>query len=175
MTQFALIRSLADLARACEDLSGFFAARRQQNPRLSPEALLGLWLEPKLAAETPLVLNIPDSAGALQPVRIPESIGVSAIWTLCWLDVPDEPDGKLCRLRLLEALLELSDVRQDEALQGRFIPVFSDAVPESDVQAEYCRLGRRYPDILLKPLFQERHTGRLLVPGKYDAWPGAGR
>lgn len=174
MAQFALIRSFADLARACDDLSGFFAARRQQNPPLLPEVLLGMWLEPQLAALPPSVLNVPDNSGARRPVRILESVGLSEIWALCWLDIPS--NRELCRLALLEALLDASDSSQnEEAQQWHFIPVFPDDIPESDVQAEYHRLSRRHSEVLLAPIYQERHSGRIIVPEKHKTGRGAGR
>lgn len=173
MTHVVLIRGIADLPRACDELSAFFAARLRQDPPLLPEALSGMWVEPRLAAEIPHRLNVPGHGGC---VRILESVGLPDIWALCRLGgFGEAAGGGLCRLDLVQALLDTGPPGGNDAPKGCFIPVFSARTAEPDVQAECLRLKRRHPALVLEPFYQEAGTGRLFTPARRDAQPGESR
>ena len=53
MSMLILVRSLEDLARSCIELNDFFSFRRKQYPEKVSEALLGIWIDPRMAAEPP--------------------------------------------------------------------------------------------------------------------------
>ncbi len=160
----ALVRSLPDLERACEELSDFLSLRCQRNPTAIPDTLLGIWVDTHLAANTPCTLRLREWPTARRTARIGETTGVSGIWMLCWLEVPTRARAP-SRGELLGALLEAS-MYDREARQPWFVPVFPLYTPARDVNAEMQRLNTRYPN-LLPPLYQDPSTGRLEMRAAY--------
>lgn len=172
MSVIAFVRSAAYLPRTCNDLSDLFAIRRQQFPRATPENLLGFWLEPHMAVEIPQMLTPPEPAIAGPSIRILESTGPSAIWTLCWLKALDGSDhGGISRHDILNALLAAS-ADKDGMSSGCFVPVFADDTPASQVQAEIRNLNQLHPHHVKAPLYQDPATGRLSSPRFYVTFPG---
>ena len=158
-----LVRGSEDLARACSELSDFFAIRQRQRDHAPvPETLLGIWVGPGMAAEVPSVLTSRTRSAAGWPVQIRETVGLSGIWTICWLETPrGEGRDDLSRFALLGSLIESADQGEDGVSPGRFAPVFRGVTAPSEVQAEMRSLQEPYSHHLLTPLFQNPVTGRL--------------
>lgn len=167
MSMFVLVRSLEDLARSCIELNDFFSFRRKHYPETVLETLLGIWVDPRMAAEPPGALV--HSQAAYRPVRIRETFGLQAIWTLCWLETPAGEDrGEVSRRELLAALIESAGLCQDGMPSGRFIPVFPSEASPSAVQIEMRSLLTPHPLYLMSPWFQDSATGLLIRPDVYD-------
>jgi hypothetical protein len=157
MKTFALVRDPAFLTRATSDLSDFFAYQWQEQ-RMAPDHLLGLWVEPHLFDDLPPSL-LPNSPGLRsRSSRIVESLGVSGIWTLCWIENP-----AVMRSTLLDALIDASLRAGAPAGSGRFVPVFRSNAWESEVRADLEVLGGKTA-LVLPPLSQNPASGRLAGP-----------
>jgi hypothetical protein len=164
MNAFAVVRGAADLVPACNDLSEFLSLRLQQYPTSAPEPLLGLWIDPRLVEDIPPVMTLPNGLSSDQ-IRIRESTGPSAIWTLCWFDSMGEANNsRISRHALLGALLAASKCGRGPAPSGAFIPVFRTDAETSGVRAEMHRLRSRHPHHVMGPLFQDPLNGRLSPP-----------
>lgn len=152
MKTFALVRDADNLARACTELSALLAWRLRRHRALPSALILGIWIEPRMVAEVPARLTARDRPKAGQPGRIQSSVGLSGIWTLCWLD-NDQTD----RQSLLRGLAEATP---DGIPSGGFVPVFAADAEESQVQSELGALRDCYPKVL-SPLYQDRMTGQI--------------
>lgn len=141
MSMLMLVRSLEDLACSCIELNDFFSFRRKYYPETVLETLLGIWIDPRTAAEPPGALL--HNQAAYRPVRIRETVGLQAIWTLCWLETPAGEDRGEVSRRDLEA-------------------------PSSEAQIEMRSLLARYSQHLMSPWFQDSATGLLIHPDVYD-------
>lgn len=171
MSMLMLVRSLEDLACSCIELNDFFSFRRKYYPETVLETLLGIWIDPRTAAEPPGALL--HNQAAYRPVRIRETVGLQAIWTLCWLETPAGEDrGEVSRRDLLGALIESASLWQDGMPSGRFIPVFPSEAPSSEAQIEMRSLLARYSQHLMSPWFQDSATGLLIHPDVYDTAQG---
>lgn len=157
MKTFALVRDPAFLTRATSDLSDFFAYQWQEQ-RVAPDQLLGLWIEPHLFGALPPHLAPGGSGLRSRSSRIVESLGVTGIWTLCWIENP-----VVLRTSLLEALVEASRRTGAPPGSGRFVPVFRSNAWESEVRADLEVLGDKGA-LVLPPLSQNPATGRLAGP-----------
>lgn len=73
MSTLALVRSAQDLVCARSELSDFFSLRRQRDPVLSPETLLGIWLDPDMAAENLKAEEEAHTRSILDEVRSPHA------------------------------------------------------------------------------------------------------
>jgi hypothetical protein len=163
MSMLVLVRSVEDLARSCIELNGFFSFRRRQYPLTVLETLLGIWIDPRMAAEPPGALV--HNQAAYHPVRIRETFGLQAIWALGWFETPaGEYRGELPRLDLLGALIASASQWQDGMPSGRFIPVFPSKTASSEVQIEMRSLLSEHPHDLMSPWFQDAATGLLIRP-----------
>lgn len=162
MSMFAVIHRPADLARACEDISAFLTFHHKKRAASRAEPLIGVWLDPGMPAEIVAELNEDAAKSAAGLGNIRESVSLGGVWTLCWLD-----SERVGRLPLLEALLERSTADSDNAAPRRFIPVFLDDLPVSEVQSEMQELRRHRPSCVMPSLWQEGETGRISLPSDY--------
>jgi len=168
MSMLMLVRSLEDLARSCIALNDLFSFRHKHYPEAVLETLLGIWIDPRMAAESPGALV--HNQAAYRPVRIRETVGLQSIWTLCWLETPAGEDrDEVSRRDLLAALIEPADLCQEGLPPGRFIPVFASEAPSSEVQIEMRSLLASHPHHLMSPWFQDAATGLLIRPDVYEA------
>lgn len=163
MSLFTLVQSLADLPRACDELSDFLALRRKRGTPPLREALLGIWVEAHWVANLPCVLEWRESLAVHQTARVRETAGVSGIWMLCWLDVPAGA-RPLSRGALVESLLAAFERYRGDAPPPCFVPVFDAGALAGETQAEMRRLTAGYRELLLAPLYQNPITGRLETP-----------
>lgn len=160
MSSLLLVRAMDDLPRACREAGEIFAfhyRRRERNA--SGPAVLGIWIEARLAREVPAALSCRGWAAGRRTFPIRESAGVPGIWTICWLDAPGDANLAAVRGLIVSALTEGSG--QDGA-PGRFAPVFAANAAAEAVRAELRRLRERFPGRLVSPVLQDPATGRLL-------------
>lgn len=167
MSMLMLARSLDDLTRSGIELNDFFSFRRKHYPARALETLLGIWIDPRMAAEPPGTLV--HNQTAYRPVRIKETVGLQSIWTLCWLETPAGEDrSEVSRRDLLAALIESAGLCQEGLPPGRFIPVFPSEAPSPAVQIEMRSLLAQHPHHLMRPWLQDSATGLLIRPDVYD-------
>jgi len=106
MNMLVLVRSRQDLARTRSDLSDFFALRWQLSAGQPHETLLGIWVAPMILSNPPSVLTGHNGSGSALTVPITETVALSGLWTICWID--DSPlkhgDSPATRLDLLSLL-----------------------------------------------------------------------
>lgn len=159
MSVLLLVRAMDDLPRACREageLLAFHCRRRACNA--SGPVVLGIWIDARPAREVPAALSCRDRTGARRTFSVRESAGVPGVWTILWLDVPDDTGSDEARHYIVQALIESS--RPDGA-SGRFAPVFAADTAAEAVQAGMQRLRERFPGRLATPLFQDPAAGWL--------------
>jgi hypothetical protein len=167
MDSLAIVRSKEDLQRTCEDLANFFSLRPLQTAagRYSPESLLGIWIDPRIANTLPEVLVLSSDGAGDRRLQIQESVSLSSIWTLCWLaGAGEEGRHRLSRPELLEALTEAAQQSQRGAPE--FIPVFPRDRNATEVEAELQLLQRRHSVNVRPPLYLDGATGRFIPPAQ---------
>ncbi|WP_163575282.1 hypothetical protein [Halomonas faecis] len=160
MSSFAEVHRPEDLVRACEDIAAFLAFHCKKQPASRCGVFAGIWLGPSIEGDLGVEAStLPSWFGTSR-----DSVGVSGIWSLYWLK-----SDRVCRLALVDLLLEMRAPSAEGTVLGRFIPVFRDDLPASEVQSEVDRLWRYHPLCVLPPLWQESRTGRILLPHDYVA------
>ncbi len=159
---FALVRSPADLERACQELGGFLSAVRQRTaPAATPACLLGLWVDARGTVELPAALELGGSADAPRHARIAEATGMSAIWMMYALETSPRAPSRA------EVLGGLIRARADDGggpVPGHFIPVFARDTRAGAVKTEMEELECRHPGRLLAPCYHDPRTGVLDWP-----------
>ncbi len=163
MSAFAVLRDTADLRLACDDLSALLALRLQLAPDAPAAALLGLWVDPEMAAALPLSLTLPDSLPGAG-IRIRETHSCARVWTLCWLEGSGGAAGEgPSREALLSALLTSRPEPPTRAANHIFIPVFGAGAGAAahQIDGQLARLRAVHPNCVGSPLFQDLRTGRL--------------
>lgn len=156
---FLLVRALADLERVSPALSAYLMILRRHVAEAA-EALLGIWVDDEDVADLPCALTIAESQGLQRTFRVLESTGINCIWMLCWLE---EAAGSPTRAELAAALWQNYGDKPGVARAPRFIPVYSNEMPESSVHADAEALAARCPDLLLPPIHLDS-SGRLILP-----------
>ncbi len=166
-----LVRSVADLPRACADVSELLSLRCRRLPSPRSQGLLGLWVDSSWT-EIPLPHLLPwhDPATGRRTVHIRESAGVDGIWMLCWLD-RRAGGSDLSRHALLASLLRAFGRNRAQA-PPCFVPVFALDAPPLETQAEVDRLATDFGDLLQPPIFCNPHSGRLDIPALGAPGPG---
>ena len=163
MSVLLLVRAMSDLMRARREASEILAIQYRFRKRdESDAAVLGTWIDPRMAQEFPVALTCRDQAGALWTFPVRESAGVPYVWTMLWLDVPDGTGCDAVRHFIVQALIENSTPNGVVSVSGRFAPVFAVNTAAEALQAKMRCLRERFPDGLAPPLFQDPVTGRLL-------------
>lgn len=157
---FLMVHSHAALASANEELAAYLSVIRSHSPVHDLEPVLGIWVDDDGVANLPCALILPDASGALRTVRILEAMGINGIWMLCWLEVAA---STVSRIDLVAALLACFGQDDSVMPSARFIPVFTDKIPDSSVSAELQLLEARYPGLVLRPIYQNS-GGRLVLP-----------
>jgi len=81
-----LVRSIADLGRAGEELAAFLSTLHRLSPDNVPELVQFVWIDEEAMANLPSELLLSGGSGPRRTVRILETAGINGIWMLCWLD-----------------------------------------------------------------------------------------
>ena len=159
MTIIALLKDNADLERACQELGDFFAFKWQKHFASCSDQLIGIWIDTNIDLEPDSITINHSSYSA----RIRETVGLSGIWNLCWIDVPDAKASLtiLTREALVQALAAKN--QGSDISRGQFIPVFSSDTPKDVFDAEMKTLRLLPFTKILEPAFQDCDTGRLLL------------
>lgn len=162
---FLLVRTLADLERAGEELAAYLSILRHRSPGSAPEVIQGIWIDDEGVANLPSALVLPEAGGARRTVRILETTGINGIWMLCWLEAAART---VSRIDLVAALLECFGHEETETatLAARFIPVFAGDASERSAKDELHALGARYPGLVLTPLYLDDNGGLRLPPAQ---------
>lgn len=159
---FLIVRSQADLKRACEEVVAYLSILRGRSDGRGPEVLQGIWIDAEGAANPPSALVLPDGSGIRRCVRLPEIIGITGIWMLCWLEAAART---VSRADLVAALLEHSGRGETDTVMNpvHFIPVFTGEMDVCSTREESRVLGFRYPGRVLPPAYLDGE-GALSLP-----------
>lgn len=159
MSMFAVVHRPAELTRACEEISEFLSFHRKKQPSARYDPLVGIWRDSTISEEVAANLDeeAPTIAGGLGKIR--ESTSLGGVWTLCWLH-----SESVSRLSVGKALLQLSSSKTEDVLEGKFTPVFPVDMSDSEIEYELYTLQCRLPSRVMPPLWQERQTGKILLP-----------
>lgn len=158
-----LVRSSDDVPRACREAGEFLAFQRARLPTEHAEQgsrLVGIWIDPVMVDAPPETCGVGLASRACQ-FQIRESVGVSGIWCLCWVDADHarkSSDLVTTRETLVSALIEEQPTHQQpRTLQ--FIPVFDadDNCRSALLHAE--RLRELFPGLIGQPLTWNTATG----------------
>ncbi len=177
MTGFAnclllLVRSGDDLPRACREAAAFLAFQGARLPTAYSRQdgrLVGIWVDPVLVDLPPEVLG-PGSATSARHFRIRESVGVSGMWCLCWLDgghVRQFFDLVTLRETLVSALIAAQPPPQG-AETVQFVPVFDAADDCDSILVRTDQLRELFPGLIGEPMSWNSSTGALtnLIGGR---------
>lgn len=183
MTMLLFIRSPGDVRSAVSAVSEVLVYRQRHLPqRGTGDEVLGVLLRAELDAGLPrwpsfdgeCVGGVPPYAHAMEgsSTRLPsagdfgirESLSISGLWSLCWIDGTTIQEAKDCserRARILEVLVPYATYGDDNG-SGGFFPVF-DASESSDAIGVTLRaLRRRYPRVVAGAWFvHDRQVGIL--------------
>ena len=156
-----LVRSSDDIPRACRDVGEFLAFQRARLPTGHAEQdrrLVGIWLDPLMVDTPPEVWG---SVSVSSPFRIRESVAVSGIWCLCWLDADHarEPsDLATLRETLVSALIKERPPRPHPGTP-QFVPVFDANDGHLSIIFHTQRLRELFPGQIGDPKTWNRTTG----------------
>ncbi len=81
-----LVRDLADLERAGRDVAAYWRARRRRPLEAADRGLGDVRIDARATAEPPSVLEVSDGQGGRRTLPVVETVGVSGLWVVCWLD-----------------------------------------------------------------------------------------
>lgn len=153
----AVVRDLADLEPALEQFSAFKAFCHDLVPAKARPQLLGIWVEERAVHHLPDSLldgsSLPHDEAAL---RVVEVTGIPGRWLFCQL---------LAKSRhAYDRATLITTLRRHDThatATGRFIPVFAEQAPQSEVVQALCQLQRRHGDIVLPPCFESALSVRV--------------
>lgn len=168
-----LVRSSDDVPRACREAGEFLAFRRARLPTVHAQQdrrLVGIWIDPMMVDAPPEICGF-GSAARMRQFRIRETVGVSGIWCLCWVDADharESSDLVAVRETLVSALVAEQPPRQQPGTL-QFIPVFDadDNCYSALLHTE--RLRELFPGLIGKPMTWNTATGAwaaLIEPGE---------
>lgn len=158
MNTCVMVHNASVLERVQGELSEFLSRRSQYEAQTAGE-LLGIWLDPVLAADPGPYLG--DRADQL---CVREAVGRPGLWLACFLE---SPDGRaVTRADLLSALISSASFRaRENDAGGCLIPVYSQTADRSGILADLECLSARAGQYLGEPWLQDaqRHL-----------WPSSG-
>ena len=162
-----LVRSSDDVPRACREAGEFLAFQRARLPTVHAQQdrrLVGIWIDPVMVDAPPETCGVGLASRACQ-FQIRESVGVSGIWCLCWVDADhagESSDLVTMRETLVSALIEEQPPRQQpRSLQ--FIPVF-DADDNCHLALLHTeRLRELFPGLIGQPMTWNTATAAWAV------------
>lgn len=133
MSTWLIVRDTDNVDAAYKQAMEMLDWIRQQKGLTSVDAIEGIWVDPGMAAQPPIVMSARDSSGREMRLRIVETTGLQGIWLLCRIE-SDEPGQEFDRADILDAFLSATA----EALNlpfERVMPVSSTLVPASEMHA----------------------------------------
>lgn len=158
-SMFAVVHDPGSLWRACREISDFLALRHRRSGDPFCEPLMGVWIDPDTTPQATARLHeeAPPAFGRLGVMT--QSISLGAIWTLCC-----QMGGPACRVSLIDGLIEVSS---SNLAAARFVPVFRSDLSSAQIDLEMRQLHQRAPDLVASPVYQDRDTGRIVLPADY--------
>lgn len=144
-------------------MSDFFALRRQRGTPPAREPFLRIWVEARCLANTPCVLQWREAPAVRHTAIIRETVEVSGIWMLCWLEMAAAATSHRA---LVQSLLPAFERGREDA-PPCFVPVFDAQAMPSETRAVMQRLRTEYPDLLLPALVRDPSTGRREMPAAH--------
>lgn len=141
-----VVPDAADVPAATSAASQFLIFQRQRVQATREDEILGVWVTRDLDAGLPAWLSVDAALG------IRESLSLSGVWTLCWLDGPlwrRATTSADRRELLLRALAQaVSTPSNSPAECGPFFPVFRADAPPEHVSVALRQLRTRYPHLV---------------------------
>jgi len=174
-----LVRSTDDLAVAIAGANEFSRHRRRCGSP-SRDEILGVWLRPELDADLPVwpslwpslhpATSSPD--GAKPALGVCESLSLSGIWSLCWLDgalLSACQNAKERRFRVVDCLVRAASGDSSSSNLGVFLSVFDDAEDSESIAETLQELRARFEALISVNWFvDELATG---LSGRRSAEP----
>ena len=161
-----LVRSSDDVARACreaEDYLRFQRARIPADHEAHDLALIGIWIDSFSVDSSPS--NMFGRAQIAELFRVSESVELSEIWSLCWLDVEFEGETvNRCTIRklLVTDLIENRPPAEHQyTATQKFVPIFDVDDDRSFIQLQTRQLRELFPNRIDEPMMWSRTTGVL--------------
>lgn len=165
MSIFLMIRGADEVLAALDAASEFLNYRRRRSRQI-PEVddVLGVWVRHQLDADLPTWSWFSRSPGAVgtggqelghglrgMAVGIRESVSLSGMWALCWLDgtclrAAHSPAER--RRRALDALVSGAAGVSLGVAGGTFFPVFAATEAADCREATLRQLRERYPQLI---------------------------
>lgn len=170
-----LVRSSDDVPRACREAGEFLAFQRARPSTVRAQQdrrLVGIWIDPVMVDAPPEICG-GGVVSRLCQFQVRESVGVSGIWCLCWVDADrarKSSDLVTTGETLVSALLEEQPPRERlGSLQ--FIPVFDAEDNCRSALLHTERLRELFPGLIGQPMTWNAATGvwaALTGPGERD-------
>ena len=171
MALLLFVRSVDDVMPAVEAASEFLAYKQQHLEGSQQfDDLLAIWIDDDLDAALPAWSVSRLGASSERPTPTPfslrQSVSLSEIWTLCWIDIsPSESDlgGKSPREALIGTLAKILSVRCSSTGPGLLFPVFGASDPTEGIETSIANLKARYPGIIGATWFvHDRNQGKVV-------------
>lgn len=167
-----LVRSGDDVPRACRDVGEFLAFQRARLPTVNTEEgrrLVGIWVDPVTVDTPPEVWGV-GSVSSARRFRIRETVGMSGIWCLCWLDVDhggELSDPITLRETMVSALIKQQPSHQHPSAR-QFYPVFDADDDNNSILLHTRQLREVFPGLIAEPMSWDSSTGALtdLIGGR---------
>lgn len=167
MSLLLLIRSADDVPSAVKAAGELLAYhRRRLEGDRETDDLLGIWLKHDLDEELPAWLwvdrelgassvlgfgdtrSVPEAAAGEAGLGIPESISISGIWTLAWIDGTLFRSAQGPAERRHAILRTLAGTARSSSETGAFFPVFGAGDSVGHIEAAMSELKDRYPNLI---------------------------
>ena len=179
MSVLLLIRSADDVRSAVETASELMAYRRHRFAEAREvDEILGIWLRRELDADFPAWLwldrdlGVPGDASRISPgeagVGIRESLSLSGLWTLCWLDgtlLNTAHSATERRRTILDSLLATASASRSSSATETFFAVFAAVDAVESIKATLSELKDLYPRVIGGTWFVDDWV-RGLVPAQ---------
>ncbi|SDH12875.1 hypothetical protein SAMN04487974_12329 [Pelagibacterium luteolum] len=160
-----LVRSRDDVPRTCREAGEFLAFQRARLPTVRAQQdrrLVGIWIDPVMVDAPPEICGF-GLASRLCHFQIRESVGVSGIWCLCWLDADHggaSSDPITLRETLVSALIKQQPSRQHPSA-GQFHPVFDADDDSNSILLQTEQLRKVFQGLIGEPMSWDSSTGAL--------------
>lgn len=162
MATLLFVRSIADIHSALIAVNDFLACRKSYDCPLPDEEMLGVCIRTGLDTNLPGLLHANNSfrestdsnqaTHLIEPeIGIRESISLSGLWSLCWLDGPlfrQAGSASEQRKLILQALVNTSSAFGSSQQPVLFLPVFNKNESAEEIATEVRRLETTRPYVI---------------------------